>query len=78
MAATTTIRIERDVHARLVELSATNGRQLIEIVREATSALERVYLAEAVHREIEALRSDPSAWAAYIGEAELAAGDGIS
>jgi hypothetical protein len=76
--ATTTIRIERDVHQRLLALSRDTGRQLMDVVRDAADALERAQFAHVVAREFDLLRSDHSAWSAYLGDAELAVDDGIA
>jgi len=78
VSETTTIRIDRDVHQRLVNLGRESGQQLIEVVRDATLALERVRYAAVVNAEIENLRKDPARWAAYLADAELAVGDGVS
>lgn len=76
--STTTIRIERDVHRRLVQLSRSTGQQLMDTVRDATEALERARFAASVVSELDALRHHPDRWAAYVGDADLAVGDGIA
>jgi predicted DNA-binding protein len=76
--ATTTIRIDREVHQRLIRLGSSSGQQLMDVVRDATLALERARYAEAVSAEIDALRQDPAAWNAYVADADLAVGDGVS
>lgn len=76
-AATTTIRIDRDVHQRLLVLSRESGRQLMDVVRDAADALERTRFAHSVAAEFEVLRKDQGAWNAYLGEAELAVDDGV-
>lgn len=78
MSDTTTMRVDRSVHERLVRLGRASGRQLIDVVRDATEALERAEFADTVRRELDTLRGDPVAWAAYVGEAELAVGDGLT
>lgn len=67
---TTTVRIDTDTHARLVELSDAAGTSLIETVRDAAEALRRQRFAGRVAAELADLRSDPDAWAAYLAEAE--------
>jgi predicted DNA-binding protein len=69
----TTIRIDRDTHARLVELSKANGATLIDTVRDAAEALRRQRFAHRVADELEALRADPTAWAAYLAEGDSTA-----
>jgi predicted DNA-binding protein len=78
MAETTTIRIDREVHRRLVVLSQQTGRQLIDVVRDATEALERAQFAASVANDLERLRQDPQAWADYVGDADLALRDGLT
>ena len=68
--ATTTIRIDIDTHARLVELSDAAGASLIDTVRDAVEALRRQRFARRVTAEIAELRSDPGAWVSYLAEAE--------
>lgn len=78
MGETTTIRIEREVHRRLVVLGQQTGRQLIDVVRDATEALERAQFAASVTTDLERLRQDPQAWADYVGDADLALRDGLT
>lgn len=68
--ATTTIRIDTDTHARLVELSDAAGASLIDTVRDAVEALRRQRFARRVAAEIAELRGDPEAWASYLADAE--------
>ncbi len=67
---TTTIRVDRETHERLVELSKDSGRSLIDTVSEAAEALRRKRFAEQVRSQLDALRSDPEAWLDYLAEAE--------
>jgi len=76
--ATTTIRVDTDTHARLLELSEATGASLIETVREAAEALRRQRFARQVAAELDQLRADPEAWEAYLAEAEATSvADGI-
>lgn len=76
--ATTTIRVDTETHAKLLELSSATGDSLMETVRNATEALRRLRFAEQVATEFAALREDPSAWADYLAEAEsTAVADGV-
>ena len=68
--ATTTIRVDTETHARLVELSATSGATLMDTVRDAAEALRRERFAARVVDELDQLRSDPDAWRTYLAEAE--------
>ncbi len=67
---TTTIRVDRETHERLVELSKASGRSLIDTVSEAAEALRRKRLAEQVRSQLDTLRSDPEAWLDYLAEGE--------
>lgn len=67
---TTTIRVDRETHARLLELANERDASLLDTVREATEALRRKRFAEHVADELSALRADPKAWAGYLAEAE--------
>ena len=68
--ATTTIRIDIDTYARLVELSNAAGASLIDTVRDAVEALRRQRFARRVTAEIAELRRDPEAWTSYLADAE--------
>ena len=65
---TTTIRVDRDTHARLLELSHATGNSLIDTVRDAAEALRRQRFARQVASELAELRNDPAAWEAYLSE----------
>lgn len=75
---TTTIRVEKSVHERLLRISRATGRQLVDVIGEATEALERAQFAETVRAELDAIRADPTAWADYVAEFDLSVADGIS
>lgn len=78
MPTTTTIRVDRETHARLLELSRATGSSLIETVRAAAEALRRQRFAVQVAWEFDALRRDAQAWQAYLADAESTfVGDGI-
>lgn len=68
MASTTTIRVDSATHAQLAAMSAESGRTLIETVRDAAEALRRDRIGAMVRDQVEALRSDPEAWAGYLAE----------
>jgi hypothetical protein len=76
--STTTIRVDTETHARLLELSRATGTSLIETVRDAAEALSRQRFARQVEAELAALRKHPDAWDAYIAEADsTSVSDGI-
>ena len=68
--ATTTIRVDTDTHAQLIELSEHTGSSLMTTVREAAEALRRQRFASEVAAELSSLRNDPEAWSSYVAEAE--------
>jgi predicted DNA-binding protein len=75
---TTTIRVDTDTHARLLDLSRATGASLIETVRDATEALSRQRFAHQVAAELDKLRQDPQAWEAYLAEADnTSVSDGV-
>ena len=67
---TTTIRVDSDTHARLVEISRQAGWSLIDTVREAAEALRRQRFAQQVRLELGKLAEDRRAWEAYLAEGE--------
>ncbi|HUG75353.1 MAG TPA: hypothetical protein VMM81_06755 [Acidimicrobiia bacterium] len=74
----TTIRVDHDTHARLVELSEASGATLIDTVRDAAEARRRQRFAHRVAEELESLRADPEAWTAYLADGDsTAVTDGI-
>ncbi len=68
--STTTIRVDSNTHARLLELSRANDSSLIETVRDAAEALRRQRFAHQVAAELAELRNDPAAWEAYVFETD--------
>lgn len=75
---TTTIRVDRETHARLLDMSNETGDSLTETVRQAAEALRRLRFGLRVQEEVAALRRDPEAWAEYLAEAESSdVADGI-
>jgi len=69
----TTIRVDTETHARLVELSKESGDSLTDTVRLAAEALRRQRFAHAVVEQLADLRRHPDEWRAYIGDAESTA-----
>ena len=75
---TTTIRVDRDTHARLLKISNESGDSLTKTVRDAAEALQRLRFGLRVQGELAALREDPEAWIGYLKEAEKSSvADGI-
>jgi len=77
--ATTTIRVDHETHAALLELASESGASLIETTRAAAEALRRQRFAVHVSAELDELRSDPEAWSDYLAEADATSvRDGIT
>lgn len=75
---TTTIRVDTQTHATLLELSKAGHASLIDTVRDAAEALRRQRFARKVADELAQMRRDPEEWAAYLAEAgETSVTDGI-
>ena len=75
---TTTIRVDTETHARLVELSKATGSSIVDTVRAAAEALSRQGFAQRVAAELSDMREDPTAWQAYLVEADsTSVSDGI-
>lgn len=68
--STTTIRVDTETHARLVELSEASGASLIATVRDAAEALRRQRFARQVVDELTTLRTDQEAWSSYLADGE--------
>ncbi len=68
--STTTIRVDTETHAALIDLAAETGSSLMETTRAAAEALRRQRFAGHVADELNSLRSDPEAWADYLAEAD--------
>ena len=76
--ATTTIRVDADTHAQLVELSQAGGASLIDTVRDAAEALRRQRFAHQVAGELAELHQDEAGWREYLAEADsTAVTDGV-
>ncbi len=76
---TTTIRVDRETHARLQELSEATGDTLTKTVRDAAEALQRIRFGLRVQEELAVLKGDPTGWNNYLAQAETSSvADGIS
>lgn len=67
---TTTVRIDGETYARLVEMSKLDGVSLGTTIRDATAALSRQRFSQRAADEFTELQSDPGAWASYLVDAE--------
>ena len=68
--STTTVRIDRETHARLVRMSKLAGVSLGTTIRDAAEALRRQRFAHRVAAEVAELQNDRAAWSSYLQEAE--------
>lgn len=76
--SSTTIRVDSETHARLMELSKEKGATLTDTVRDAAEALRRQRFAALASSELDELRADPEAWADYLAEsASTSVTDGL-
>ena len=79
MTDSTTIRVDRDTHQRLLTFSQQQGLSLIEVLRRATDALDRELFVGEARAQIEKLKADPQAWVDYLRESSLTeVADGIN
>ena len=79
MTDSTTIRVDRDTHQRLLAFSQQQGLSLMEILRRATDALDRELFVGEARAQIEKLKADPRAWADYLRESSLTeVADGVN
>jgi hypothetical protein len=79
MTDSTTIRVDRDTHKRLLAFSQQLGLSLMEILRRATDALDRELFVGEARAQIEKLKADPQAWVDYLRESSLTeVADGIN
>jgi hypothetical protein len=79
MTDSTTIRVDRDTHQRLLAFSQQQGLSLMEILRRATDALDRELFVGEARAQIEKLKADPQAWVDYLRESSLTeVADGIN
>lgn len=73
---TTTIRVDRDTHARLMKLSEETRLAIVDIVRQSVAAFEHNHFAERIVAQLEAMRNDPDEWQSYVEECEMFGGYG--
>jgi predicted DNA-binding protein len=71
--STTTIRISRTAHDRLIALSRASGQPLVSTVEDAIEALLAQRFAQETARGFEQLAADPHEWASYIADLNLPA-----
>ena len=57
---TTTIRVDASTHKRIVKLSETTGRSIVDLIRSGVDALERKQFMDDLGRYYAELREDPA------------------
>ena len=72
----TTIRVDRDTHGRLMKISADTGTSIVDLVRESVRAYEHRLFADRLVAQLEAMRQDPDEWESYVEECEMFGGYG--
>ncbi len=71
MSDSTTIRVDRDTHRSLLDLSQSADLSLMEVLRRATAALEQQLFVAEAKSQMQRLRADPQAWADYLRDSLL-------
>ena len=71
MTDSTTIRVDRDTHRRLLDLSQSADLSLMEVLRRATAALEQQLFVAEAKSQMHHLHADPQAWADYLPDSSL-------
>jgi hypothetical protein len=71
MTDSTTIRVDRDTHRRLLDLSQSADLSLMEVLRRATAALEQQLFVAEAKSQMQRLRADPQAWTDYLRDSSL-------
>lgn len=75
-----TVRIEKELHAKLKEISEAEHRPISKVIAEAVGQYEKEKFWAEMHESFARLRSDPAAWRAYEDEAatwDSLSGDGL-
>ena len=79
MTDSTTIRVDRNTHQRLLAISQQQGQSLMDILRRATDAIDRELFVGQARAQIEKLKADPQAWADYLRDSSLTeVSDGVN
>ena len=63
-----TIRVDDDVHAALVEIAGTEHRSIGRVIEDAVSQYRKAKFWKTVDESVERLRADPVAWKDYQDE----------
>ena len=74
---TTTIRVDAGTHKRIVKLSETTGRSIVDLAQEAVVMYERQLGRERAAQQLIEMKKDPVAWQEFIDEIDAVTGGPI-
>jgi hypothetical protein len=69
-----TVRVDDDLHAKLVALAAEEHRPIGQVIEDAIERYRREKFWKGVNEDLERLRADPEAWNDYQDEIALLEG----
>ncbi len=74
---TTTIRVDAGTHKRMVKLSETTGRSIVDLAQDAVVMYERQLGRERAAQQLIEMKKDPVAWQEFIDEIDAVTGGPI-
>ena len=74
---TTTIRVDARTHKRIVKLSETTGRSIVDLAQDAVVMYERQLGRERAAQQLIEMKKDPVAWQEFIDEIDAVTGGPI-
>ena len=74
---TTTIRVDAGTHKRIVKLSETTGRSIVDLAQDAVVMYERQLGRERAAQQLIEMKKDPVAWQEFIDEIDAVTGGPI-
>jgi predicted transcriptional regulator len=74
---TTTIRVDAGTHKRIVKLSETTGRSIVDLAHDAVVMYERQLGRERAAQQLIEMKKDPVAWQEFIDEIDAVTGGPI-
>ena len=66
-AETTTIRVDKSTHGRLMQIAEELDMTIIDLVRVMTRSFDQQRGRDAANRQLVELRKDPAAWGEFLG-----------
>ena len=64
---TTTIRVDKPTHGRLMQIAEELDMTIIDLVRVMTRSFDQQRGRDSANRQLLELRKDPAAWAEFLG-----------